>query len=388
MAIARQYLHPEELPAALVTSRAEVAAASGAIADLAAAASDANPFFEPAFLVQSLDLAKDDWAVFLAGDAVNRLIGLFPFARTRTAPGFEALTSLVLPHSPHGYLGTPLLRAGREAEAIDGLLDALELGALGCLLLDFRLLARDSAAYAALRGRLAARGQPWIDLGRRDRAMFRPRESAEAYLSAALSHAKRRKLGQRQRQLERLGRLSYRRLERGEDATPWVDAFLALERSGWKGEQGTALACSPKDERFFRQAAAGFHADGRLLMYGLWLDERPVALHAAFLDARTRAESAAFKIAYDEAYAKQSPGVLLEVWAIGEQHGPRPLAARVDTCAWSGNPLWNELLLDRRELAHLMVGPRGPAGRMLVEGLRLGRRLKEQVVRLRARQAG
>ena len=139
-----------------------------------------------------------------------------------------------------------------------------------------------------------------------------------------------------------------------------MDAFLALERSGWKGEQGTALACSPKDERFFRQAAAGFHADGRLLMYGLWLDERPVALHAAFLDARTRAESAAFKIAYDEAYAKQSPGVLLEVWAIGEQHGPRPLAVRVDTCAWSGNPLWNELLLDRRELAHLMVGPRGP----------------------------
>src|SRR3954468_2296798 len=114
MAIARQYLHHEELPAALVTSRAELAAASGAIADLAAAASDANPFFEPAFLLPSLDLVKDDWAVFLAGDAGNRLIGLFPFARTRTAPGFEALTSLALPHSPHsphGYLGTPLLRA-------------------------------------------------------------------------------------------------------------------------------------------------------------------------------------------------------------------------------------------------------------------------------------
>src|SRR3954469_11298567 len=205
MAIARQYLHHEELPAALVTSRAELTAASGAIADLAAAASDANPFFEPAFLVPSLELVKDDWAVFLAGDAGNRLIGLFPFARTRTAPGFEALTSLVLPHSQHGYLGTPLLRAGREAEAIDGLLDALELGALGYLLLDFRLLARNSAAYAALRGRLAARGQPWIELGRRDRAMFRPRESAEAYLSAALSPAKRRKLGQRQRQARAAG---------------------------------------------------------------------------------------------------------------------------------------------------------------------------------------
>src|SRR5919206_4440610 len=155
MALARRYLHREELPGALVTSRAELAAASAAITDLAAEAADANPFFEPAFLLPSLELVGDDWGVYLVGDAGNRLIGMFPFARTRTAPGFEALTSLVLPHSPHGYLGTPLLRAGREAEAVDALLDALELGALGCLLLDFRLIAKDSVAYAALRERLA-----------------------------------------------------------------------------------------------------------------------------------------------------------------------------------------------------------------------------------------
>src|SRR5918911_5145133 len=119
MAIARRYLYPEELPGTLVTSRAELAAAAGAIADLAAAASDANPFFEPAFLLPGLELVGEDWAVYLAGDAGNRLIGVFPFICTKTPPGFVALTSLVLPHSPHTYLGTPLLRAGREAEAID-----------------------------------------------------------------------------------------------------------------------------------------------------------------------------------------------------------------------------------------------------------------------------
>jgi CelD/BcsL family acetyltransferase involved in cellulose biosynthesis len=108
-------------------------------------------------------------------------------------------------------------------------------------------------------------------------------------------------------------------------------------------------------------------------------------MHAALLDAANRAESSAFKIVHDETYAKQSPGMLLEVWAIGELHGPRPMARLVDSCAGSGQPLWHELLLDRRELAHLMIGPRGAAGRALVEGLRLGRRLKERVVRLRAR---
>jgi len=59
--------------------------------------------------------------------------------------------------------------------------------------------------------------------------------------------------------------------------------------------------------------ARDLHAEGRLLMHGLALNGRTIAQNCTFLGA-DRATAFVFRIAYDESYAKQSPGAPSAIW--------------------------------------------------------------------------
>ena len=69
------------------------------------------------------------------------------------------------------------------------------------------------------------------------------------------------------RQFARLSELGEVRFERRTDAEGlecWVDEFLALEHSGWKGSAGSALASHHATAQLFREALAGAAAQQRL----------------------------------------------------------------------------------------------------------------------------
>ena len=89
----------------------------------------------------------------------------------------------------------------------------------------------------------------------------------------------------------------------------WIDTFLALERAGWKGREGSALACDPRKEALFRAALGGAAAAGRLERLSLMLDGRAIGMLVNFLCPPA---AFSFKTAYDERYARYSPGVLLQ----------------------------------------------------------------------------
>ena len=69
----------------------------------------------------------------------------------------------------------------------------------------------------------------------------------------------------------------------------------------------------------------------------------------------------ALKIAYDEQWAKYSPGVLLELENIRVQH----FEARhkwMDSCAQPDHPMINHLWGERRLIQHLLITPQRRMG--------------------------
>jgi CelD/BcsL family acetyltransferase involved in cellulose biosynthesis len=106
-----------------------------------------------------------------------------------------------------------------------------------------------------------------------------------------------------------------RRLEeRGEvvvtitrDPSPLAD-LIALERRGWKGVQGTAIAADTRLRAFYAQVAAWAAARGTLRIAALRLDGRPLATMLALEDAGALH---LLKAGYDPAFARCSPGQLL-----------------------------------------------------------------------------
>jgi CelD/BcsL family acetyltransferase involved in cellulose biosynthesis len=88
------------------------------------------------------------------------------------------------------------------------------------------------------------------------------------------------------------------------------ESFLDLESSGWKGEAGTCSAVRQKPEKlaFFRELSTSVADSGRFEIDALYADGRCIASQLCFRDG---SEITAAKIAYDEQYARISPGQLL-----------------------------------------------------------------------------
>jgi hypothetical protein len=148
-----------------------------------------------------------------------------------------------------------------------------------------------------------------------------------------------------------------------------------LEARGWKGEQGGALASKEEYRRYFLTVAKEAFRRDRLMMFGIRLDNKPVALKCNF-----RAESGgyAFKIAYDESYSRFSPGFLLEIENIRRLQA-RPDIEWMDSCAVPAHFMINRLWLDRRTIQTLLVSTGKRPGDLLVSVMPLLRWLNRKV---------
>jgi len=88
----------------------------------------------------------------------------------------------------------------------------------------------------------------------------------------------------------------------------------------------------------------------------------------------------AFKIAYDEDYARYSPGVLLEMENIRRFHARGDLQW-MDSCADPANWMMNHIWPDRRRIATLVMPGSNFAGALFVRALPFVRRLKRMALR-------
>ncbi|MCA1780338.1 MAG: GNAT family N-acetyltransferase [Xanthomonadaceae bacterium] len=124
-------------------------------------------------------------------------------------------------------------------------------------------------------------------------------------LEGQLSSHFRANLRRRRRKLEGLGEV---RAERCSDSAERVEAGIELERQGWKGRAGTAIAQDVATCGFYTDLARSFGAQGKLALWALYLDERLIAFQFGL---EHQGSYALLKPAYDESLARYSPGQLL-----------------------------------------------------------------------------
>ena len=200
----------------------------------------------------------------------------------------------------------------------------------------------------------AARGRGCVTVHREARALLAGGLDPRTYFERTVRPKKRKEIRRLQSRLAELGQVQARRLESGDELPAWCDAFLALEKASWKGRVGTALACAPETETFFRSAVAGALAAGRLDFLRLDLDARPVAMLVNFLAAPG---AFSFKTCFDEQYSRFSPGVLiqLENLKILDRGG----IAWMDSCAVQDHPMIDSLWSGRRDIVRVTVRLKG-----------------------------
>lgn len=116
----------------------------------------------------------------------------------------------------------------------------------------------------------------------------------------------RSNLRRTRRQLEEQGKVTTRHFV---SANPQaLEEFYKLEASGWKGRQGTAIACDPRTQQFYDEVAQASAQAGVLSLDFLELNNKPVAAHFAF---QSHGRYCLAKAAYDETYQRYGPGQLL-----------------------------------------------------------------------------
>jgi CelD/BcsL family acetyltransferase involved in cellulose biosynthesis len=136
-----------------------------------------------------------------------------------------------------------------------------------------------------------------------------------AELEARIDAKFRANLRRRRRRLAELGALEYRVLD-GKNVAELDCAladFYAIESSGWKGREGTAIAQRPELVGFYTQLARDAARRGALALGLLSSKGKPIAAHLSVLQA---GRCYLLKLGYDEALREHSPGQQLAADAL------------------------------------------------------------------------
>jgi hypothetical protein len=343
--------------------------------DLARSALEPNVFYESWMLVPALRAfgAGMPFRFVLLYEcdpkrphAPPALAGFFPLVRRRGYKGVP-FRYLTLWHHPYAYYCVPLLRREGAAECLSFFFNWLATDRDGAALLELPIIGGEGPFHQLLVDHLNAHGRLHFVADAYTRALLERHESGEAYLAEALPGKRRKGLNRLLRRLGETGTLEFRTLEAGGGLQPWLDDFLKLEASGWKGQRGTAITCQDWHRRFFHEMARGAFERGRLLMLGLFLDGRPVALKCSL---RGGPGSFGFKIAFDEDFAHYSPGLQLEIENIRRLHDISGLQW-MDSCSSFDAILFNRLYRERRTIRTVLVSSGRAPGDLVVSLLPL-----------------
>jgi CelD/BcsL family acetyltransferase involved in cellulose biosynthesis len=313
---------------------------------LAVAAESTNPFAQP--WLQRLSLAHFDPGgkarLAVVEDRFGSWLGAMPLALERTGGVRTPMWSA----SGHAnqFTGTPLVRADRAEAFWQEVLGWLDTAPGGALALELHNLALDDQVNRALfelcqrQGRRVAFDRRW------QRAMLSP-GSAPCEPGGKL----RRRIEGLERKLEREhGPPSLELARSPARIAALIEAFVALEGAGWKGQQGSALASHQATRSYFAEVARTGAAHGVFEIGVLRSRTRIVAMSTQLLASAT---VHGFKAAYDEAFAAHAPGLLLLCRLT--RHWQAQGTLLVDSCTRPGQEPISKLWPGRRDLADCRI---------------------------------
>jgi hypothetical protein len=352
-----------------------------------------NPFFAPQMVLPAARHLGGGLATYLLiAEQGDELRFLMPVAGGSSRPPAPVPRIRSWMHD-YCFLSTPLLSGDDDPAGVwAAVLDHLR-RIWPASLLVMPLHPTEGPVAAALR-RAGGQGGPAIRWGPAACRGFLQRRPEATYARERISAKQLGNLARRRRQAGRTLGTAVATVERvGGDLDGAVEQFLELEAKGWKGRNGTALSCRPGHDRFFHEVARGFADQGRLMFLSLEAGSTVLAQTTALVAGEGLF---GFKRAYDEAFARWSPGALLDLDVIGWFHDRRSLAW-LDTCSAPEDVTGSRLFGDSRAVCTVAVplSPLGTAAAAMVPAaVRVGRYVKAsragQLVRQRrhARRKG
>lgn len=339
--------------------------------ELAARALDPNIFYEPAFALAAAPVLGGGAGAFLVWASETeprRLLGFFPARIERRRYGIDLPVLAGWTHS-YGPLGVPLVeREGAEPIVAAWLAHlAASKDLPGLLLLPY--LPADGAFAAALDGIVRRARMPSADFNRHKRALLEPGDDRLFYVEESLGQHQHKELRRHWRRMSDASAVLFTCAEEPPAVARALEDFLRLEAAGWKGRAGTAAAGQEPFDRFVRAAVEGLAHEGRVSIERIMVDGQAIA---AAIILRSGHSAWFWKIAYDEAFARFSPGVMLSV-VLTDDLLEDLTVTRTDSCATANHPMIDRLWRERLALCDRLIAVRPQARFALacrLEGIR------------------
>jgi CelD/BcsL family acetyltransferase involved in cellulose biosynthesis len=327
--------------------------------ELAARALSPNVFYEPGFALAAAPVFGHGVGAVLvwSGTSPRRLLGFFP---ARVEKRRYGIPLPVLVGWTHAYapLGVPLVEPEAAEPVIAAWLAHLTGNAAlpGLLLLPF--VPEDGLFGEALASILQRARMPTAQFNRHRRALLAP-QSAErsGYIERSLGGRRLKELRRIGRRLAECGALMFTATAKPDALDAALDDFLLVEAGGWKGAAGSAVLADAALCDFVRNALHGLGHDGKVVVNRILVDGAAIA---AAITLRSGGAAWFWKIAYDESFARFSPGVLLTL-ALTENLLDDAELACADSCATADHPMIDHIWRERLPLCDLMVALRPQA---------------------------
>ncbi len=351
--------------------------------DLAIDAVERNVFYEPWMVMPALRaFGFDSNLKFVLiysspggqGRQGARLCGLFPLQRRRLFRGLP-IPNLTLWKHLHCHLATPLVRRGFAGTVFTKFFEWLHENDQRCPVLDMPEVSGDGLF---MREFISG---PWQeDTYHRSftRALLGAGRDAESYIRATMHGDKRRELQRRQRRLRELGQVKAVTVDSLGNHEQAIRTFLQLEESGWKGRDKVALSCNEVSRQFFWEIAVAGLQRGQLVLNGIYLDDRPIAMSC---DLLAPPGCFGFKTGFDERLASYAPGVRLMLEHIDFLYS-RPDLEWMDSCTSAGSQWLSNVWVDRKTVTSVLVSTGMKGGGLAVAAFPLFRWLRRTCKRI------
>lgn len=336
---------------------------------------DPNPFFRPDFLKPYL--AKMDARavamIVVRNQTSGNWLAAAPVGRRRAGLLIPANTVWAHDYAP---LGTPLIDPSADNATIDALLTAAA-GPSRLLAVPYFPMASRTASRLIASPEWSAR---WA--GKRQRAALDAGAVKTGHPEPPIRSKKRKELRRLLRRLGDHGAVEMRRLE-GAEAENAFEAFLELEAGGWKGRAGSALVSQGNSDSFSRVVIRALAGLGGLQIDELRSGPDLIASLVSFVD---RGRVFAWKIAYDEAFARYSPGAQIAIFA-REENLKMPEFDGADSLAIPEHSMISSLWKSRIEFGTLLMsrGDRRMSTSLSAADVTLERALRERARKLKRR---
>jgi CelD/BcsL family acetyltransferase involved in cellulose biosynthesis len=330
-----------------------VAGEWGALADRAIGS---NVFYSPSFALAAAPMLGRDVGACLvwSQSPPQRLVGFFP---ARIEQRRYGLKLAVLVGWTHAYapLGVPLVDPTMPAPVITAWLAHLADNRNFPDLVLMPLLPESGPLASSFKAALARVDARTASYAPHARAELIPGPDRAHYLDQAIGRRKRKELDRQYRRLAERGALQTTNTTEPKDINSAVETFLALEAGGWKGRAGTAATLDPGIRLFMQHAIVSLAATGQARIDILRIDGQPIAGTVTLISGDT---AWCWKIAYDEDFARYSPGVQM-IRELTQRLLSDEAIKRVDSCATADHPMIDHLWRERLALSDQLIAVRG-----------------------------